>query len=91
MERLEDLTPPQKKRLHEWIDEALFLTDTEFAAIEHQIPMTQKLFEQCINHCFSIDAQHLLIKLLNEYPQYANEYLKRIKVEPSLINFLLKP
>lgn len=47
MDRLENLTRREKERLAEFVREAIYLTEEENAAIEHQIPMTQELFEQC--------------------------------------------
>ena len=81
MIELKDLTPEQRKRLDEFIDEAIFLSEEENAAIEHQIPMTQELFEQITGHCVDIDAQYRLISLLNEYPHFADEYVRKIEAE----------
>ena len=46
MEIIEELTDRQKRRLGEFVREVIYLTEEENAAIEHQIPMTQELFEQ---------------------------------------------
>lgn len=81
MIELKDLTPEQRKRLYEFIDEAIFLSEEENAAIEHQIPMTQELFEQLTGHCVDIDAQYRLISLLKEYPHFADEYVRKIEAE----------
>lgn len=79
MENKNNFTYRQKKRLYEFISEALLLTEEENAAIHHQIPMTQELFERCIGHCVAIDAQFTLNSLLNEYPEFSKGYVKKEK------------
>lgn len=77
MKDFERLTPKQKKRLYEFIDETLLLSEEEKAAIDAQIPMTQELFEQCIEHCAAIDAQLTLNDLMTQYPEFLAEYIKK--------------
>lgn len=81
METIEKLTEKQKRRLDEFVKEAIYLTDKENAAIEHQIPMTQELFEQCVGHCVEIGAYFRLTCLLNEFSYFANEYVREIEEE----------
>lgn len=78
---IERLTDRQKERLGEFVREAIYLTEEENAAIEHQIPMTQELFEQCVGHCVEIGAYFRLTCLLNEYSYYADEYVRKIEEE----------
>ena len=40
METIEKLTEKQKRRLDDFVKEAIYLTDKENAAIEHQIPLS---------------------------------------------------
>ena len=47
METIERLTDREKDKLGEFVREAIYLTEKENTAIEHQIPMTQGLLEQC--------------------------------------------
>lgn len=81
MDRLENLTRREKERLAEFVREAIYLTEEENAAIEHQIPMTQELFEQCVGHCVEIGAYFRLTCLLNEFSYFANEYVREIEEE----------
>lgn len=78
---IERLTDRQKERLDEFVREAIYLSEEENAAIEHQIPMTQELFEQCVGHCVEIGAYFRLTCLLNEYFYFADEYVKKIEEE----------
>lgn len=81
METIEKLTEKQKRRLDDFVKEAIYLTDKENAAIEHQIPMTQELFEQCVGHCVEIGAYFRLTCLLNEYSYFADKYVRKIEEE----------
>lgn len=74
-----NFTHRQKKRLYEFVNVTLLLTEEESAAIHHQIPMTQELFEKCIDHCTAIDAQFTLNSILNEYPEFSIGYVKNEK------------
>lgn len=77
MEIIEKLTGRQKRRLGEFVREVIYLTEEENAAIEHQIPMTQELFGQCVE----IGAYFRLTCLLNEFSYFANEYVRKIEEE----------
>ena len=81
MEIIEELTDRQKRRLGEFVREVIYLTEEENAAIEHQIPMTQELFEQCVGHCVEIGAYFRLTCLLNEFSYFADEYVRKIEEE----------
>lgn len=76
LKKLEDLTQQELERLYEFIDESILLTTEELAAIEHQIPMTRELFEQCIEHCLQIEAYYRFGKLLEEYSEFSDKYVE---------------
>lgn len=81
MDRFDNLTDREKERLAEFVREAIYLTEEENAAIEHQVLMTQELFEQCVDHCTQIGAYFRMMCLLNEYPEFAEEYVRKIEEE----------
>ena len=81
MDRFDNLTDKEKERLAEIVREAIYLSEEENAAIEHQIPMTQELFEQCVDHCIQINAYFRMTCLLSEYPQFTDEYVRKIEEE----------
>ncbi len=87
-EKFDHLTDVQKSRLGEFVREISLLTKEENAAIEHRIPMTQELFEQCVRHCIQIDAMFRMTCLLNEYPQFTDEYSRKIEAETSKFKLL---
>lgn len=81
LKKLEDLTQQELERLYEFIDESILLTAEELAAIEHQIPMTRELFEQCMEHCLQIGAYYRFGKLLEEYSEFSDEYVEKKEEE----------
>ncbi len=81
MDRFDNLTDREKERLAEFVREAIYLTEEENEAIEHQIPMTQELFEQCTAHCVEIGAMYRLTCLIDEYPEFADEYVRKMEDE----------
>lgn len=81
MGTIEKLTDKQKRRLGEFVREAIYLTEEENEAIDHQIPMTQELFEQCVDHCVQIGAYFRLSRLLEEYSCFTAEYVRKIEEE----------
>lgn len=81
MDRFDKLTDREKERLAEFVREAIYLTEEENEAIEHQIPMTQELFEQCTAHCEEIGAMYRLTCLIDEYPEFADEYVRKMEEE----------
>lgn len=86
MEEFQNLTDKQKKRLLEFLKEAIYLTDEENAAIEHQLPMTQELFEHCIEHCTQIGAYFRTSCLIEEYPHFYNNYLDKEATDITNVN-----
>lgn len=77
MGNIENLTDRQKEHLFEFIQESILLTEEEKDAIDKQISMTQALFEQCIVHCVEIGAMYRFNCLIDEYPEFADEYVRK--------------
>ena len=57
-------------------DELFAFTDEELRAIHHQIPMTEELYESCIEKCDVLggDACVTQVKLFNEFPELYYKY-----------------
>lgn len=83
MENFGNLTEKQKERFYEFVKESILLTQEENAAIDRQIPMTQELFEACIEHCIRIDDMNRVYTLIDEYPQFIDGYMKKAEQEIS--------
>ncbi len=52
----EDLTERQKRNLEEFMKVTMVCDEEQLAAIDHLIPMTQELFERCLDTLIKINA-----------------------------------
>lgn len=66
-----DLTERQKKNLEEFLNVTLTCDEEQLAAIDHQIPMTQELFERCLDSLMKIKAYRQIDCLMQEFPDFA--------------------
>lgn len=55
------------------------------AAIDHQITMTQEIFEYCLDFYINLDERRKREDLMNEYPEFLKEYVNQIEKEISQI------
>lgn len=53
------------------------------AAIDCQIPMTQELFEYCLDFYLDTDDQRKAMEFMGKYPQLVDVYVKRTEEEIS--------
>lgn len=78
------------EKLWGFLVETFCFTDEQCAAIDHQIPMTQEIFDSILDRCAEIGktANDLFYRMLNEYPDYTVVRGERIlsKLEPENIN-----
>lgn len=68
-----NLTEKQKKNLKEFLEVTLTCDEEQLAAMDHQIPMTRELFEQCLDTLIQIHAVRQIENLLQEFPELAKE------------------
>ena len=81
-------TEKEKKGIWSFLVETFELTDEQTAAVHHQIPMTQELFEQIISKCNDIgpDMDKLFYRLLDEYSDLMKVYAEKITKEVEAAN-----
>ena len=72
------------KEVDEFFRVTFALSDEQTAAIDHVIPMTQELFESCLNKLMSVDAIRSSIKLMEEYPEFTDTMTQNIMNELDL-------
>lgn len=65
------------KQLNNFIKEAIYLTAEENAVIEHQIPMTQDLFEQCLSDLVRVDSASGFSRLCRDFPKQFKTYMRK--------------
>lgn len=71
----------KKDGLRNFLLEVFEFSDEEQLAIDRQQPMTQELFNSCIDKCMNFGIDELFYRLLEEYPEFVTEYAKRIEEE----------
>lgn len=67
----EHLTERQKKNLEEFLRVTMACDKEQLDAIDHQIPMTQELFERCLDTLIEINAVRQIDYLMQEFPKLA--------------------
>ena len=72
------------KEVGEFFRVTFALSDERTAAIDHVIPMTQELFESCLDKLMSVDAIRSSIKLMEEYPEFTDTMTQNIMNELDL-------
>lgn len=72
------------KEVDEFFRVTFALSDEQTAAIDHVIPMTQELFESCLDKLMSVDAIRSSIKLMEEYPEFTDTMTQNIMNELDL-------
>ena len=72
------------KKVDEFFRITFALSDEQAAAIDHVIPMTQELFESCLDKLMSVDAIRSSMKLMEEYPEFTDTMTQNIMNELEL-------
>lgn len=71
--------------MDEFLKITFLMDDEQQKAIDNQIPMTQNLFNSCIERCMEIGAENHFFQLLEKYPDYVQGYAEEIEKEISRI------
>lgn len=79
------------KEVDEFFRVTFALSDEQTAAIDHVIPMTQELFESCLDKLISVDAIRSSIKLMEEYPEFTDTMTQNIMNELDLMEEDFQP
>lgn len=67
--------------LRKFLLEVFEFSDEEQLSIDKRQPMTQELFNSCIDKCINLRMVALFYCLLDEYPDFLTEYAKSIEEE----------
>ena len=78
-----DLTNEQMENLKSFLLETFAFTDEQTAAMDQQIPMTQKIFESILERCNELGsaADKTFYRLLKEYPDFTDIYGQKLEKE----------
>lgn len=69
----------EKHNFEEFLILTFEFSDDELAAIDKQKPMTMELFSSCLAKCTEHGLYKLFERLLDEYPELSDKYVKPIE------------
>lgn len=69
----------EKHNFEEFLILTFEFSDDELAAIDKQKPMTMELFSSCLAKCTEHGLYKLFERLLDEYPELSDKYVKAIE------------
>ena len=78
MKKYDELSNKEKHNFEEFLILTFEFSDDELSAIDKQKPMTMELFSSCMAKCTGHGLYKLFERLLDEYPELSNKYVKAI-------------
>lgn len=78
MKKYDDLSEKEKRNFEEFLILTFKFSDDELAATDKQKPMTMELFSSCLAKCTERGLYKLFERLLDEYPDLTDKYVKAI-------------
>ncbi len=78
MKKYDELSEKEKRNFEEFLILTFEFSDDELAAIDKQKPMTMELFSSCLAKCTDRGLYKLFERLLDEYPDLTDKYVKVI-------------
>lgn len=79
MKKYDELSEKEKCNFEEFLILTFEFSDDELAAIDKQKPMTMELFSSCLAKCTEWGLYKLFERLLDEYPDLTDKYVKAIE------------
>ena len=79
MKKYDELSEKEKHNFEEFLFLTFEFSDDELAAIDKQKPMTMELFSSCLAKCTEWGLYKLFERLLDEYPDLTDKYVKDIE------------
>lgn len=78
-----EFTEKELKGFKSFLMETFEFTEEQNAAIDHQIPMTQELYDSILDRCDELgpDVDPLFYRMLTEFPDFMCNYADRIMKE----------
>ena len=78
-----EFTEQELKGMWSFLVESFEFTEEQTAAIDHQAPMTQEMFESILHTCENVgpDMDKLFYRMLDEYPDLMAVYAGKIEKE----------
>lgn len=79
MKKYDELSNKEKHNFEEFLITTFKFSEDELAAIDKQKPMTMELFSSCLVKCTELGIYKLFERLLDEYPELSDKYVKAIE------------
>lgn len=79
MKKYDELSEKEKRNFEEFLILTFEFSDDELSAIDKQKPMTMELFSSCLARCTEWGLYKLFERLLDEYPELSDKYVKAIE------------
>ena len=79
MKKYDELSNNEKHNFEELLILTFEFSEDELAAIDKQKPMTMELFSSCLVKCTELGIYKLFERLLDEYPDLSDKYVKAIE------------
>ena len=79
MKKYDELSNKEKHNFEEFLITTFKFSEDELAAIDKQKPMTMELFSSCLVKCTELGIYKLFKRLLDEYPELSDKYVKAIE------------
>ena len=79
MKKYDELSNKEKHNFEEFLILTFEFFDDEMAAIDKQKPMTMEIFSSCLAKCTEHGLYKLFERLLDEYPELSDKYVKAIE------------
>ena len=79
MKKYDELSNKEKYNFEEFLITTFKFSEEELAAIDKQKPMTMELFSSCLAKCTEWGLYKLFERLLDEYPELTDKYVKAIE------------
>ena len=79
MKKYDELSEKEKHNFEEFLILTFEFSEDELAVIDKQKPMTMELFSLCLAKCTEHGLYKLFERLLDEYPELSDKYVKAIE------------
>lgn len=79
MKKYNELSEKEKRNFEEFLILTFEFSDDELVAIDKQEPMTLELFPSCLAKCTEWGLYKLFERLLDEYPELTDKFVKAIE------------
>ena len=78
-----NFTEKELKNFWSFLVETFEFTEEQNAAIDHQIEMTQEIYDSILDKCNEIgsDIEPLFFRMLTEYPEFMSNYADKMEKE----------